>query len=368
MDRDLNRHIADLSDAADSWLQPDNRALKEAIDRTADEKLFAFHDIKHQVRHLKRSLTRKALEEWAVRAELERYYPVEKRILCLHAGNLPLVGLQDALAVILSGGHYMGKLSRKDPYLLASLLDELAGRGLIEEGSYATDLVHFSDKKADGVLFAGSPQTVPDVEKALEGVGISDGGEPRLMRTAHYSVAYIEDSDPETMRDLTEAVFRYGGNGCRSVAYVVAPFSLHSQKCHFTDYVEEFWLHNPQHARPGPILYHHYAANKALNIEQAWLDHFLIEERFTPHPSPYTLYWITGGERELADLIAGLPAGLQTVYTQSGEPPQALAERYPDIGCEKLSKAQQPPVWWKPDGVDTIAWLCKNMHEDLNRV
>ena len=43
----------------------------------------------------------------------------------LHAGNLPLVGFQDVLAVLLSGAGYAGKLSRKDPWLIASFFDVL---------------------------------------------------------------------------------------------------------------------------------------------------------------------------------------------------------------------------------------------------
>ncbi len=361
--KDLNRQLEEVSGAIESWLQPDNARLKKAVDRTVDEGLFAFHDVKHRIRHLKASLNRNSLVEWVQRTGLTDYFPVRKKILALHAGNLPLVGLQDALAVILSGGTYMGKLSRKDPYLMSSLLDQMAERGILDKESYTTEITDFSGRSADAILFAGSAQTVPQVESVLVENRICDARVPRLMRTAHYSVAFIEDSDPQTMRDLTEAVFRYGGNGCRSAAYVVAPFGLHSQKCHFTDYVEEFWLGNPQHSKPGAILYHQYAANKALGIEQAWLDHFLVEERFDPYPTAYTLQWIPGGERELGNILSRLSGGLQSVYTQSGTLPQEISRQFPGLECEKLSDAQTPPLWWKPDGIDTIEWICKKLGE-----
>jgi len=45
-------------------------------------------------------------------------------VVALLAGNLPLVGLQDALALMLFGQEARVKLSKKDPYLIAVLLGE----------------------------------------------------------------------------------------------------------------------------------------------------------------------------------------------------------------------------------------------------
>ena len=110
----FNQHITKVVRATKAWLQPDNLSLKKAIDKTVEEDLFSLEDIKFQVRTLKQKVDSGQVEEWAERAGLsERNNSSGKKVLCLHAGNLPLVGFQDTLGTILSGADYHGKLSKK---------------------------------------------------------------------------------------------------------------------------------------------------------------------------------------------------------------------------------------------------------------
>lgn len=284
-----------------------------------------------------------------------RYRGLEaKKIVCLHAGNLPLVGIQDLLAVVLTGGSYAGKISRKDPYLLPTLLNELQKTGVLNDAKWSDDLEKLKFVNGDAVLFAGSESSVDVVNQKLEALEILKPGAPRLMRTAHFSVAWIEDNKPETMENLTEAVFRYGGTGCRSAALVVAPFHLDSEKCAFTDYIELFWIRNPQMHKPPAELFHRYAYNKAVGIPQAWLDDFLIEESAACPEHPYLLHWVKGDRKDLANLVHRFGNGIQSVYSSndSDEGRKIGPFRY-----ERLSRAQSPPIWWEPDGTDTIQWL-----------
>src|SRR5690554_976927 len=102
----LHEHIQNISEAISAWLKPDNIELKQAIDRTVREGLFSLEDIKHQIRHLKQSLQKEHLLEWASRSGLKYNSLKDRQVICLHAGNLPLVGVQDFLAVLLTGGTY----------------------------------------------------------------------------------------------------------------------------------------------------------------------------------------------------------------------------------------------------------------------
>ncbi len=351
MDNQTVDRLNRLHDAITEWLRPDNHDLKEAIDRTVNQKLFSFEDVKHQILVLKKTLNKRDILRWAEPILKHDDKIEEKNILCLHAGNLPLVGLQDLLATIIAGHHYRGKISRKDPYLLPSLLKILAKKGLVEQNSWTTDLTDFSNRKAEAVLFAGSTNSVNDVFNELENMGIATSNTPALVRTADFSIAYIEDSAPETMNQLAESVFRYGGKGCRSVAMVVAPFSLKSKKCGFTDYIEQFLMKAPQHDKAPPALYQRYAYNKAVGIDQAWLDNFLIEETDIRPSIPYVLHWVQGGKEKLGELIQKYSAGLQTVYVKD---PTVQID---GVNPELLVDAQQPPIYWKPDGVDSVEWL-----------
>lgn len=354
---ELQSHIEKVSKAIQKWLQPDNSDLKTAIDRTVDEELFSFEDIKHQILVLKSTLKQKNIESWAERSGLEYNSLDQKKVLCLHAGNLPLVGLQDLLAVVLTGGNYHGKISKKDTYLLPSLLRTFAEFDLVEENQWSLNLDEYSGNKMDAVLFAGSESSASEVKSSLQSLKIIDEKTPTLMRTAHFSLAFIEDKNSETMEDLTEAVFRYGGTGCRSVAIVIAPFHLNDEKCGFTDYVESFWLKNPQHEKPDDSLFHRYAYNKALEIPQAWLNDFLIEENVSNPKEKFLLYWVKGDFETLENVVNQYSEGLQSVYSTSSH----ISKKVRDFRIEPLSQAQSPPIWWKPDQVDTIEWLQKKV-------
>ncbi len=353
----FENHIERVSSAIEQWLQPDNYFLKEAIDRTVNEGMFSFPDVKHRILTLKETLRKENLERWARISGLRPGSLSGKQVLCLHAGNLPLVGIQDLLAVVLTGGTYLGKLSKKDPYLLPTLIRSFKNYQLMNDAYWSTNLEKLAGNKADAVLFAGSKKSVIKVNEKLHSLKIADPDTPRLMRTAHFSIAYIRDNKPETMEQLTDAVFRYGGAGCRSVAIVVAPFHLHSVKCTFTDYVEAFWLKNPQHQKPPESLFHRFAFNKAIGVEQAWLNVFLIEENVERPTDTFILYWMKGGLEEVENIIKKYRDGLQSVYATG----DLIGEKMVDLIAEPLSEAQKPPIWWKPDGIDTIEWLQKQV-------
>jgi hypothetical protein len=350
-------HIKRVDDLVKEWLQPDNMELKSAIDRTVDEGYFSMEDVRHQIIHLRNSVNSDSLKHWAERSGL-RYGSMEgKNILCLHAGNLPLVGFQDVLAVAMTKGNYFGKISRKDPYLLPSFLKIFEESEIADCTGWSTDLESLKKVRADSLIFAGSKKSAQSVEEKLTTLSMISPKTPLLMRTAHFSIAWITGNQKKTMEYLTEAVFRYGGNGCRSVAMVVAPFGLNSQKCTFTDYIELFWMRYPQHQKPSKKLYHRYAYNKAVEIEQAWLDDFLIEENVVSPDEKFVLHWVKGGKDEVEALIAKYSDGLQSVYVDSSE-----INKIKSRETELLELAQKPPIWWQPDQIDTIDWLqthCK---------
>lgn len=158
------------------------------------------------------------------------------------------------------------------------------------------------------------------------------------------------------MEDLVEAIFRYGGKGCRSVAVVVSPFLLEDIKCELTDYIEAFWLDNPQYEKPKPKLKQRFAYNKAIERPQAWLDDFLLQQGGLELDQDFICYWVQGDEQKVSELADEFDEQLQSIYIT-----------HPDIkihDCENkieyLSDAQSPPIFWKPDGVDVLEWLINN--------
>lgn len=361
--------ISILLKAIDNWLRSDNSYLKEAIDRTVSEGYFSFPDVKHAVLALKDNLGEEALSVWAERSGLNESDrdATGKNVLCLHAGNLPLVGFQDVLAVLLSGARYTGKISRKDPYLLPTFLNEVkktAGWSDVDV-QWSHRLDDLEGMQNDMILFAGSEESVPAVKEAIEAYHLSKPDTHFLIRTAHFSLAYLDSKDKKTMEDLVEAIFRYGGKGCRSVAVVVSPYSLDSIKCELTDYIEAFWLDNPQHQKPSPGLKYRFAYNKAIERPQAWLDDFLLQEGGLELDQDFICYWVQGDEQKAAALAGDFGDQLQSVYITHPDvtiptppEPRSTASRFKQ-NIEFLSDAQRPPMFWKPDGVDVLQWLVK---------
>lgn len=350
---EMKTHINTVEEATRAWLQPGNQSLKEAIDKTVEKGLFSLEDIKFQVRALKQKVDSGQVEEWASRVNLsEAKNSVGQKVLCLHAGNLPLVGFQDALGTILSGANYYGKLSSKDPYLLLSYLEKLKEFQLQNTIEYSSRISEFRNLQADKVLFAGSEESVEPVKSKLFELGAVKEQTEFVIRTAKFSIAYLDNEAPETLRDMIEAVFRYGGKGCRSVAMIVSPYSLLQVKCHFTDYVEEFWLNNPQHQKPKEKLAYQFAFNKAIERDQAWLDDFLVQATDEFPEQEFTLNWVQGDTEKVKQIHHQFGSAVQSVY-RTGESIQG-------IDTEFLSQAQTPDLWWEPDGVNVLEVLiCK---------
>jgi hypothetical protein len=355
---ELQRRLKTLLQAADVWLDPDNGYLKKAIDKTVDECYFSAADVQFALKALRRSLSEKALAKWAKRSSLTDGNDARSQnILCLHAGNIPLVGFQDALAVLLSGARYTGKISRKDPYLLPSFLNEVKKTKIwgAVNVQWSHRLDDFEDMHNDAVLFAGSGQSVPGVREALNRLNLIQHNTHFLIRTAHFSLAYLNDPISENIENLTEAILRYGGQGCRSVAVVVSPASLDSIKGKLSKSAQAFLEDNPQYKQPPPSLRQQYAYNEAVGRSQIWLHDFLLQEGGLNDMQDFTCCWIEGDEQKAAMLANQYGGQLQSVYVVNQE--SALSEYEREI--ELLSDAQQPPIYWKPDGINTLKWLAR---------
>ncbi|MCP9290480.1 acyl-CoA reductase [Gracilimonas sediminicola] len=346
----FDKHIDRIRKVTEEWLDPENKSLQEAIRKTVDEGHFSQKDIDFQLSVLRENIGNNEIEEWVKRSGLNNAQNAQgTKVLCLHAGNLPLVGFQTALGALLSGADYHGKLSRKDPYLLSSFLKEVKKAGLDQQIRFSTDLNDSKDLRADNVVFAGSEESVSEVKEKILELKVAKENAEYIIRTAKFSIAYLEDWNEETKKELIEAMLRYGGKGCRSVAVVVANFGLKKVKEELKKAIREFWELNPQHQRPAPDLQYQYAYNAAVQRSQLWLEDFLIQESEELPDTDFTVNWVEGGEEKVRELKTQFGKKVQSVYT--------FGKEIAGIETEKLAKAQRPNLWWKPDGVDVVKSL-----------
>lgn len=271
-----------------------------------------------------------------------------RTVLCLHAGNLPLVGWHDVVAVARSGHRYVGKLSRKDPYLGEWLKGRMEGRmsnGRISDApQFSTSLEAFAGLRADMVLFSGSTDSVPKVMQRLKELGAVHERTRYLIRTAHTSLAWVDALDSRTMSDLAEGIARYDGQGCRSVRYVYSPYSfseakdaLRAASAGFSD--RALFPRNVYRAAYlNSIGKAHIQVGKLLvsDIDPLWDDDDAV-------------VWIQANRDRMLRHADDLGDGLQQLYHTT--------EVITGGRWEPLSQAQTPGVDWKPDGVDVVEWL-----------
>ncbi|HLR76831.1 MAG TPA: acyl-CoA reductase [Balneolaceae bacterium] len=354
----LQTRIDTLLEVAELWLSNDNQYLMRAAGQTVEEGFFAEHDVKFALQAIKKSINRKGLEKWVKRAGLDDKNDARrKNVLCLHAGNLPLVGFQNAFAALLSGARYTGKISRKDPYLLPSFLNEIRKTAIWNNRNvqWSHRLADLEGMQNDAILFAGSDQSVPGVRKAVKELNLSSSKTRFLIRIAHFSIAYLDRRDKKTLKNLTEAIFRYGGKGCRSTAVVVSPIGLERLRNDLTIYAQSFFQQNPQHFKPAPRLRQQFAYNKAIGRNQIWLDNFLLQEGGLEFDQDFICYWVKGETSAVDKIAKRHDKMLQSVYTTR---PYIEIPGF-DGQIEDLADAQQPPIDWKPDGTDILEWLIK---------
>ncbi|MDZ7682493.1 MAG: acyl-CoA reductase [Fodinibius sp.] len=300
---ELQQRINVLLEATENWLRSDNHYLNDAIDRTVQEGYFTFEDVNFAIQAIRDSITREALEHWVERAGIsDEVGGSTQNVLCLHAGNLPLVGFQDAFATLLSGARYTGKISQKDPYLLPTFLNEIKKTALWTDMDvqWTHRLRDFEDMPHDAIIFAGSESSVPGVKDAIRQFNLAKNDSRYLIRTAHFSMAYLDEKDDDSLSKLTEAMLRYGGKGCRSVAMVVSPLALNEVEDQLKKHARSFWLDNPQQQEPVPKLKHQFAYNKAIERPQLWLNYFLVQQGGLELDQDFVCYWLQGDESTLA--------------------------------------------------------------------
>ena len=357
----VERAIA-LGKAVHSWLDDESDLLGKAMQATLDEKLFFRDDVTFALDHIRSSVTAESLKDWASRITDElsgnESSAGKKTVLCLHAGNLPLVGLQDVLAVLISGHRYAGKISRKDPHLLSSLLRYLEENTTFDIYRFSTKIEEFTNLEAGAVMFSGSESSVADVRRLLADHNMLAADAAELIRTAHSSAAWIpkEANFKAIAAELVEAMFRYEGKGCRSLTTVFtdgdARFLVKAIEAEAgaSTYIKE----NISNQQLSPLLYYKRSFYRALDQECFSTGDSLIA---AADPDLHTdgLVTVTRADKEKCiHFVEKNRRRIQSLYTTGTE------AGFGQIIAEPIAFAQRPPVNWKPDGVDPLKWLWQS--------
>tara|TARA_B110000037_G_scaffold82340_1_gene98037 strand:+ start:15789 stop:16835 length:1047 start_codon:yes stop_codon:yes gene_type:complete len=275
-------------------------------------------------------LTEDELSNWVDGYALNEGKP--KSIALIMAGNIPLVGFHDFLAVFLSGNKSVIKLSSDDKHLFPALVQILS---LFDPT--INEWVEIKEHKLeafDGVIATGSDNSANYFHSYF-------GKYPNVIRKNRTSIAVLNGQESKAdLVALGHDIFKFFGLGCRNVSQVWLPPDFNIDLLFEALYeFKEIANHN-KYAN-------NYDYNRAvylMNLEDMLDNGFLLlkEDKKLNSPLGMLHYVRYNDTSEVNEFIAEHEAKIQVV----------VGEGYVPFG-----KAQNPSLNDFADGVDTLSFL-----------
>lgn len=320
----LGNHLENLSQEGFETL---------ALQARLENPWFTEDNVKRSLSGISRYLEEAKLKQWTSRYSLN---PVNSKTVALVlAGNIPLVGFHDLLAVLISGHRAQLKLSSKDTKLIPYLIKHL----IWFEPEFEKMITIKENKleEFDAVIATGSDNSARYFEFYF-------GKYPNIIRKNRTSVVVLTGQETkETIEALGEDIFSYFGLGCRNVskAFVPEGYDLTKLLSSWDQYKD--------------IVHHHkycnnYDYQKSILLVNSvpFLDNgFILLQQNERLVSPISvLYYEYYKDR--ADLEARLHRDAEKIQCIVGTAEPATV---------RFGSAQYPEVWDYADNVDTLKFL-----------
>ena len=297
---------------------------------------FNEHNIQFAFKSWSACLTDEKLLKWTSEYALEG--SPNKKIAIILAGNIPLVGFHDFIAVLITGNNVIAKLSSNDKLLLPFLANYL-----IDVEPQFEDKINFTSEQLenfDAVIATGSNNTARYFDYYF-------GKYPNIIRKNRNSVAILSGKETEyELIALADDIFRYYGLGCRNVSKLFVPKSYD-----FKDFFQSIYSWHPIINQSKYA--NNYDYNKAVYLmsEFDMLENgFLMLKEDHRYSSPIaTLFY------EFYDSKKTLKKRLNKDHTKIQ---CVVASNFLDSEI-KFGCTQTPNLWDFADNVDTIEFLLK---------
>lgn len=272
-------------------------------------------------------LKQNILEKWTAGLSLPES---SKTAGIVMAGNIPMVGFHDLLAVFISGKKAIIKLSSKDSILIRHLTETLA----LWEPEINKQIV-FSDmlKGCDAYIATGSNNSAGYFSYYF-------GKYPHIIRRNRTSVAILDGTETTTeLEKLADDVFLYFGRGCRNVTKLYVPMGYDFVPL-LTVFKKYSWMadHNKYKNNYDYNLALHILNKKFYMSNEAIL---LIEDRQLFSPISQINYQYYDKKEDIIPLLEG------------NEDLQCIVGR----GHTPFGQSQSPSVTDYADGVNTLEFL-----------
>ncbi|MFZ4107294.1 acyl-CoA reductase [Flavobacterium sp.] len=282
------------------------------------------------------ALTEENLNLWLSKYDFKSVNP--KTIALVLAGNIPLVGFHDFLAVVISGHKVLVKTSSNDQKLLPFL-----AKYLISINPELEKFITFTEGKMEdfeAVIATGSNNTARYFEYYFK-------DKPSIIRKNRNSVALLSGNEtPEDLANLGEDIFRYFGLGCRNVSKLFVP-----KDYNFDAFFQAIYL------QKDVIYYEKYANNYDYNKAVFLMSNFkLLDNEFltlkedSSYASPISSVFYEYYEdlNEIKNRLVSDAEKIQCIVSNG------ITENSIPFGL-----TQKPNLWDYADNEDTLEFLLK---------
>ena len=280
-------------------------------------------------------LDRRKFESWISSYPVHSGHP--KDIAIIMAGNVPLVGFHDLLAVLSSGHNAVIKLSEKDSYLTKFITDEWQKYypALASRITYVEQL-----KGYDAVIATGSNNSARYFEYYFR-------NKPHILRRNRNGIAILDGKESlSTLKALAKDIFLYFGLGCRNVSKLFVP-----EDYDFTIWEEATadWVYLSDHNKYRHNLDYNYAMYIINQVPHVNLGHLVFKEDDAIASRIGCVYFSSYPDVET----------LLSVLNIRREEIQCVVSSEPFRGWEHVNPGmtQYPALSQYADGVDTMAFL-----------
>jgi len=315
----------------------DDREKEHIFQRArAENSWFTEESITLALEGVQRYLDEEKLQQWTEGLPDNPSRP--QKIGVVMAGNIPMVGFHDFLAVLITGHQLMAKLSSKDSFLIRYIADMLTD---IEP--WFTEQVDFRERlnEADAMIATGSDNSSRYFEYYFAKM-------PHIIRRNRSSVGVLDGKETrEDLEALGRDAFQYFGLGCRNVSKLFVPSGFD-----FSSLLEAW--------QKFEHLSHHHKYNNNYDYNKSI---YLVNKE--PHyDSGFAML------RESEQLVSPVSVVYYEKYEHTDTLKARLAQFSDKIQCVvsrdawlagslPFGRAQQPELWDYADDINTLEFLSK---------
>lgn len=209
----IEQRINAFAELGERLRQPQNEwVLTMITEAERHNPWFTRENVTRSIQTLAAQLTSEALHAWLAPYPFQS--TVDKKVGLVCAGNIPLVGFHDLLAILLAGFKVKLKLSSNDQVLYRRILTQLVEIEP-EFSKQITEVNRLQD--FDLVIATGSDNSSRYFDYYF-------GKFPHIIRKNRNSIAVLQGTETAAqLHALGDDIFSYFGLGCRNVSKLFIP-------------------------------------------------------------------------------------------------------------------------------------------------